>query len=397
MSATAPASATAIPASAKTEKPRLMSLDVFRGLTIAAMMTVNNAGDWSNVYPTLKHTEWHGWTFTDTVFPFFVWIVGVAIPFALVRRLEEGQAKGPLLAKILRRSITLYAIGVFLNGFPFYDFIKHQGLDWSMYRIPGVLQRIAICYLVSSIIVLNTKIRGQIIAAAAFLIGYIVLMRCGSMPGFPVGDLSKEGNFSHYVDTLVWGKHVYEKAKTWDPEGFLSTLPAIGSCLLGVLIGQLLRSKRSEAEKASWIFTSGALLMFGGQLLNFWMPINKPIWTSSYALFMAGLAATVFGVCYWLVDVQRYQKWCKPFAIYGMNAIAVYIAAGILGRLTIKFAAGDGITPLKTFFYDSSFGKLATSGVLRPENASLCWAVSYALLMYLIAYVLYRKKWFLRI
>lgn len=373
---------------------RLMSLDVFRGITIAGMMLVNNPGSWGHIYPPFKHAAWHGWTFTDIIFPFFLWIVGVAIPLSLVRRVDEGENKGILFSRIFRRFLILFGLGLFLAGFPFYNFAEDHWVKWETYRIMGVLQRIAICYLIASTIVLFTKVRGQIIWTLLLLGSYWLIMASNSMPGFPRGDLTMEGNFSHFVDMNVLGSHVWKSAKTWDPEGLISTIPAIASCLMGVLTGHLVRSKLSMEEKAAWILSGGAILMWVGQIMNIWMPINKPIWTSSYAVFMAGLAMTVFGVCYWLVDRQKYQTWAKPFAIYGMNAITVFVLAGVLGRLSleIKVQVAEKPIALKTYLFENFFKPLGET----PFLGSFVWALMYVTLLYLVAYALYRKKWFIR-
>jgi predicted acyltransferase len=392
---------------------RLISLDAFRGATIAAMMLANNAGDWSNVYGPLKHADWHGWTFTDTIFPFFIWIVGVAIPFSLVRRMEQGEKQSVLLARIIRRSLLLIALGIFLGTVGYLykmafapEGVAHWFKDWmENVRFPGVLQRIGVCYLFTSIIVLRTGIRGQIIATAFFLVSCWLLMSFGSMPGFPAGDLSKEGNFAHWVDKSLFEPHLYRK--TWDPEGLVSTLPAVATCLFGVLTGHLLRSARSAETRAVWIFVWGNILMFAGQLLNLSMPINKPIWTSSYSLFMAGLAMNVFGVFYWFMDIKGWQKWAKPLSIYGMNAITVFVLAGILGRLSIekKIMVDGKEVPLKSFLYGKFFTPMAEPGGIfyglgaetAAKNASLLWALIYMVGLYLVAYVFYRKKWFIRL
>ncbi|MBA4149636.1 MAG: DUF1624 domain-containing protein [Verrucomicrobia bacterium] len=375
---------------------RLMSLDVFRGITIAGMMLVNNPGSWGHVYPPFKHAAWHGWTFTDVIFPFFLWIVGVAIPLSLVRRVEEGESKALLFTRIFRRSLILFGLGLFLSGFPFYNFAGEHWVKWETYRIFGVLQRIGVCYLIASTIVLFTKIRGQIIWAAFFLISYWLIMAFNSMPGFPRGDLSVAGNFAHWVDMKILGTHVWgaKSGKTWDPEGIISTLPAIASCLLGVLTGHLLRAKMSMEEKSVWILVGGAILMWGGSVMDIWLPINKPLWTSSYAVFMAGLAMVVFGVCYWLVDRQKYQTVAKPFAIYGMNAITVFVLAGLLGRLSleIKVQMAEKKVALKTYLFDSFFKPIGET----PYVGSFLWSLMYVALLYLVAYVLYRKKWFIR-
>ena len=393
---------------------RLMSLDVFRGVTIAAMMLVNNPGTWSHIYAPLDHAEWSGWTFTDTLFPFFLWIVGVAIPLSTSRRLEAGQSRAELFRHALRRAVIIFALGFFLNSFTFFidGSMARLGFgEWlhqyaTNVRIPGVLQRIAICYLIATLVFLRTNIRGQAIWTGIFLVGYWLLM---AFAPFPVnvhgetrwvsGALEKGDNFSAYIDNLVLngptiGTHVFKAGKTWDPEGIISTLPAIATCLFGILTGHLLRARRSEAEKTAWLMVGGAVLMWLGLLMNLALPINKSLWTSSYSVFMAGLAMICFGVYYWLIDVQGWRAWCKPFAIYGMNAITVFVLSGVIGRimLTMKVPTGpDQSLSLQTWLFQKIFAPLAS-----PINASLLWAIVYVLLLYLVAWGMYRKKWFVK-
>ncbi len=384
-----------------------MSLDVFRGATIAAMMLVNNPGDWSAAYSPLLHASWHGWTFTDTVFPFFLWIVGVAIPLSIVRRLEQGQSRRELFTHAVRRAAILFGLGLFLNSFGYLidGSLLRDGLgDWlhhylTTVRIPGVLQRIAVCYLAAIAVFLLTEVRGQIITVGALLLVYWLLMALVPVPGYGAGVLEKEGNFSQFIDNLLLngpliGTHVWKSSGTWDPEGIVSTLPAIATCLFGVLTGHLLRQPWSPAVRTSWIFTGGSVLMFAGQLMHLWLPINKNIWTSSYSIFMAGLAMVCFGVCYWIVDVQGWRRWARPLAIYGMNAITVFVLAGILGRLTttIKVGgkSGDPMA-LKTLLYNLLFAPIPD-----PKVASLAWALMYVGILYAVAWYMYRRKWFVK-
>jgi predicted acyltransferase len=398
---------------------RLMSLDVFRGATIAAMMLVNNPGTWSAMYKPLDHAEWHGWTFTDLIFPFFIWIVGVAIPLSTSRRLEQGQSRMELFGHALRRSVIIFALGLFLNSFYFLVDGKlfHDGLAawWQNYathvRIPGVLQRIAVCYLFATIIFLRTGIRGQIISIAALLSGYWLLMFVGPLLGCGTGGLEPNGNFSEYIDNLVLngpviGTHVLKDAKTWDPEGIFSTIPAIATCLFGIMTGHLLRSKQTPETKTAWLFVAGNLLLFAGVLMDVWLPINKKLWTSSYSVFMAGMAMNIFAVCYWLVDVQGWRKWAKPFAIYGMNAITMFMLAGLSGRIMavikVTNAAGKHVG-LQTYLYQTLCAPFASPetapcfGFLASRNnASLMWALMYVAALYLVAYGMYRRKWFLK-
>ncbi|MCX6892563.1 MAG: DUF5009 domain-containing protein [Verrucomicrobia bacterium] len=398
---------------------RLMSLDVFRGATIAGMILVNNPGTWSAAYKPLLHAEWHGWTFTDLIFPFFLWIVGVAIPLSTARRLEQGQGRRGLLLHALRRCAIIFALGFFLNSFNYLldGSLSRDGFTaWlhnyaTTVRVPGVLQRIGICYFIAVLIFLRFSIRGQLAWIAGLLGGYWLLMIVGPMLGCGTGGLEQHGNFCEYVDSLVLngkviGMHVWRGGKTWDPEGVFSTVPAVATCLFGVMTGHMLRSKQTPETRTAWLFVAGNLLLFAGGVMDFWLPINKKIWTSSYAVFMAGMATNCFAVCYWLVDVQGWRKWAKPFAIYGMNAITVFMLAGLLGRIlpAIKVAGDSGKKiGLQSWLYDhlcAPFTSPDTAPFLRslasPNNASLMWALIYVIGLYLVAYAMYRRKWFLR-
>jgi len=393
---------------------RLMSLDVFRGVTIASMMLVNNPGTWSAIYPPLEHSAWHGWTFTDTIFPFFLWIVGVAIPLSTSRRLAAGQSRAELFRHALRRAAILFALGFFLNSLLFFIDGSIATLGFGAWlheylttvRIPGVLQRIAICYLIAFAIFLRTNIRGQVIWTVALLAGYWLLMAFAPFPAegdgqtrWISGGLEKGVNFSAYIDNLVLngptiGMHVFKGGRTWDPEGTISTLPAIASCLFGILAGHLLRTQKGDAEKTAWLAVGGAVLMWLGLLMDLVLPINKYLWTSSYSVFMAGLAMLCFGVCYWLVDVRGWRKWANPLAIYGMNAIALFVLSGVIGRImiAIKIPTGpESSVNLKTWLFEKLFTPVAS-----PINASLLWAIIYVMLLYLVAWGMYRKKWLIK-
>ena len=410
----------AAPTPINTPSPaRLMSLDVFRGATIAGMILVNNPGNWGTVYKPLDHAEWHGWTFTDLIFPFFLWIVGVAIPLSTARRLEQGQSRRELLLHALRRAVIIFALGFFLNSFNYLvdGSLFRDGFSvWlhnyaTTVRVPGVLQRIAICYFFAMLIFLSAGIRGQVIWIAALLAGYWVLMIVGPLLGCGTGGLEQHGNFCEYIDNLVLsgkiiGMHVWRGGKTWDPEGVFSTVPAIATCLFGIMTGHLLRSKLTPETRTAWLCVAGNLLLFAGAVMDTWLPINKKIWTSSYAVFMAGMAMNCFAVCYWQVDVQGWRKWAKPFAIYGMNAITVFMLAGLLGRIlpAIKLtsAAGKRIG-LQSYLYDHLCAPFASPDtapffgfLASPKNASLMWALMYVTALYLVAYVMYRRKWFLK-
>lgn len=355
------------------------------------MMLVNNPGSWDHVYDQLDHAEWNGWTFTDLIFPFFLWIVGVAVPLSTAKRLERGESRAALFGHALRRAVIIFCLGLSLAGIS-----QVIGLAANL-RIPGVLQRIAVCYLIATAIYLCTTWRGQVAWVLGLLAGYWVLMRFG--PGHEgIWPLTSEENFSRYVDGKLLGKYTL-KGAPWDPEGTVSTLPAIATCLFGILAGQLLQMKRSVEQKTAWLFVGGNLLMFAGALMNICLPINKNLWTSSYSVLMAGLAMDIFAVFYWLVDIKGYQRWAKPFAIYGMNAITVFMLSGILGRISLGVKVSDSSgnpVALKTYLFETFFNSPLSHLGLDPKICSLSWALVYVLGLYLVAYVMYRLKWFVK-
>src|SRR4051794_29815767 len=281
---------------------RIVALDAFRGVVMALMVMVNNAGSERDSYLPLRHAAWHGWTLTDTVFPSFLWIVGVAITLSLGNRLAAGVNRSRLLLTALRRAAILFVLGMAVYAFP--DF------NVSTQRIPGVLQRIAICYLIASAIYLWCGVRGQIAWLAGLLVAYWLIMTLAPVPGFGRGRLDVEGNFAHYVDRLVLGTHNYAHTHNWDPEGIVSTLPAIATALFGLLAGRVLQLRRSLAERTTWMFMTGALLVAAAWALSFWMPINKKLWTDTFCLFMAGLDFTACAVFVWVIDGLG---WKRPF------------------------------------------------------------------------------------
>lgn len=376
-------------ASARTFPPpaarRIVSLDVFRGLTIAGMILVNNPGSWSHIYAPLRHAEWHGWTLTDLIFPFFLFIVGVAMTLSFAARMKRGESRGALLRHVLERSAIIFGLGLFLHAFPFFRF--------ATLRIPGVLQRIAVCYLFASLVVLGARRAGRVAAIAALLVGYWALMTYVPVPGYGIGRLDPDGNLAAYVDRWLMLGHLWKP--TWDPEGVLSTLPAIATTLLGALAGEWLRTDRASTRKAAGLIAMGAAGLAAGQILHPWFPINKNLWTSSYVIFTAGFAMVLLGVCYWLVDVKGWRRWGTPFVIFGTNAIAVFTLSSLIakGMGLWKMTLADGRTvALKTYLYEGFFVPVAS-----PVNASLLFAVSYVLFWLAMMWLLYRKQVFLKI
>jgi predicted acyltransferase len=372
---------------ARSATERLISLDVFRGLTIAGMVLVNNPGSWNHIYWPLAHASWHGWTPTDLIFPFFLFIVGVSIALALGSRVDAKTNNRDLYLKIVKRAVIIFALGLFLAGFPYF----HLGTI----RIMGVLQRIAICYLVAGIIFINTDLRKQLIIAASLVVGYWIIMTFIPTPGFKLADYSREGSITCFVDRKVLGNHIWSQGKIYDPEGLLSTLPAIATTLLGVVSGQLLRSPKKQYEKIALLFVAGAACVIAGWLWSLFFPINKSLWTSSYVLFTGGLAMQLLALCYWLIDIKGYRRWSKPFVVFGVNAIALFVGTGLMAKLMglVKIPRPDGSgIALKTWSYNGLFASWAP-----PYQASLLFAIAFVLLWLGLMWLLYRWRVFIKI
>jgi predicted acyltransferase len=375
---------------------RLRSLDVFRGMTVAGMILVNNPGTWGAIYSPLKHAEWHGWTPTDFVFPFFLFIVGVSITLALSRRAETAGGKRDLYVKIVRRSAIIYGLGLLLTAFPFWDFANNSFIDLSTLRLSGVLNRIAVCYLCAALVFLKTDWRRQAYVFGALLVAYWAVLTLMSAPGFNAGDMSKEGSIASHVDRVVLGSHMWSGGKgVYEPEGILSTLGALATTFAGVLTGHLLRSRRTDTEKVAAMFVAGAACVAAGWAWNYWHPVNKPLWTSSYVLFTAGMALQLLAVCYWLIDIKGYRRWSVPFAVYGTNALAVFFLTGVAAELlgVIRFTGADGkAVSLHGLIFSNLFLSWAT-----PVNASLAFAVCFVLFWLAVTWLLYRKNIFIKV
>ena len=363
------------------------------------MVLVNNPGSWSHIYWPLGHAQWHGWTPTDLIFPFFLFIVGVAIPLALGKRVERGDPRKPIFIKIVIRTVIIFLLGEFLAGFPYFQL--------ATIRIPGVLQRIAVCYFFASVIYLTTRPRTMAIIAVALVVVYFLLMKHVPAPGFYAGDWSKEGSLASYIDRRVFGPHIWKGGVVYDPEGLLSTLGALATTLLGVLTGNVIRCKnRQPIEKVALMFIAGLVCVIIGWSWNAWFPINKSLWTSSYVFFTGGLALQFLALCYWLIDIKGYKAWTKPFVIFGVNAIALFVGTGVMARLMgmssgfmgrftslLNIMKPDGSPQaLQPFIYNHGFASW-----LPPKPASLAFAISFILLWLFLMWLLYRKKIFIKV
>ncbi|MDR3625241.1 MAG: DUF5009 domain-containing protein [Ignavibacteriaceae bacterium] len=367
---------------------RLLSLDVFRGITIAGMILVNNPGDWAHAYPALKHSAWNGITPTDWIFPFFLFMVGVSVAFSLSKRKERGDNQTKLLLQIFRRTVILFILGLISYGFPHFDLATQ--------RIPGVLQRIAVCYFIASLIFLKANTKTISYTAGALLLIYWGLMTLIPVPGVGYPNLQPTTNLAAWLDrTIIGVNHLWQGTRVWDPEGILSTVPSISSALFGVLAGCWLKSKTDNAVKVVWMFVFGNFALLIAAVWDMWFPINKGIWTSSFVMFTSGMALLFLGMCYWLIDVKGYKWWTKPFVVYGTNAITVYflseIGAILLDLIKVTNPAGKQIS-LGSSLYNSLF-----TWWLSPSNASLAWSMLYVLFWLGIVWILYSKRIFIKV
>lgn len=376
-------------------RERLVALDVFRGLTIAGMLLVNNPGTWSAIYPPLRHAPWHGWTPTDLIFPFFLFIVGITTHLSLEARRARGDDDRQLIRQVLRRGGIIILLGLFLSGFPF---IPKYGFDISTMRIPGVLQRIGVAYIAAGLLTLRTSARTQAITVVALLFGYWAIMTLVPVPGGGVGAVTldtPDASLAAWLDRTVLGNHLWRVSKTWDPEGILSTVPAIGTAILGVFAGRWIASPRPLSERLAGLFAVGSIAMVAGLIWNWAFPINKNLWTSSYVVFTAGMAAVAIATCIWLIDVKRVTGWTKPFVVFGMNPILAFVGSGMMARLMasiIKVERDGQTVSLQKAIYDSTFASW-----LAPMNASLLYALSFVLLWLLVLGALYKRRIFLKV
>jgi predicted acyltransferase len=361
---------------------RLVFLDVFRGLTVAFMIIVVTPGTWDHVYAPLRHAVWNGLTPTDLVFPFFLFIVGVSMVFSLSRRLEGGASFGAVFSHVLMRGAIIFALGLFIS----FDFMKYQ------LRVPGVLQRIALCYVATALIVFVARgWRTRFGVGAALIAVYWVLMKYVPVPGYGAGVLAEEGNFAGYVDVLLMKGHLYkpyqEPGPEFDPEGIVSTLPAIVNTLLGYAIGDLIRRQKAEPSALFYrLFWAGAAMCGLGVLLQLWFPVNKPLWTPSYTFVTSGMATLVLALVYWLIELKQKRGWTFPFVVLGANTIAIYWLSSMSSKLVLrKLGLRDWIAS-RVFTWPA-----------YPELGSLAFALLWLALWIAIGAVLYRKNIFIKV
>ncbi|MBL8327393.1 MAG: DUF1624 domain-containing protein [Rubrivivax sp.] len=378
---------------------RLVSLDAFRGFTIAGMVLVNNPGDWKQLYSQLAHAPWNGWTFTDWIFPFFLFIVGASMVFSLAHK-PIGAGQGPaVVLGLWRRAAVIILIGLGLNLVPAFSL--------ESLRVPGVLQRIGLCILIAAPLVVGFGWRVWAGAIGVLFTAYALPMLLWPVAGadgvVAAGRLEPGLDFAAHLDRWLLSGHLWAQSRTWDPEGLFSTLPAVATLLFGALAGRWLLQPLGAAEKTLWMVLAGLLLVWLGAMLDvLLMPINKPLWSVSYSVFMAGWAAVVFGAFYWFIDasgrpalMQAARRALLPFTVYGMNALFIFAFSGLVAKALgfVKLPQADGSSAsLKALL----FAPLRALPV-EPQMASLLYALAFNLLMLAVAWFMWRRRWFVKV
>lgn len=391
-------------------RERLVSLDVFRGLTVAGMLLVNDPGSWGAIYPPLEHATWNGWTPTDLVFPFFLFIVGITTHLSLSGRRARGDDEGEIVGQIVRRGLMIFLVGFLLNGFPYFTWAAVPGhphpsllervvdrlYNW---RIMGVLQRIGLAYLFAALLTLRGSVKRQVLILAGLLFGYWFAMTLLPVPDSgTMGALvlnTRDRNLAAWTDRLLldWGRfgnHIWVGGVTFDPEGPFSTIPAIGTAMLGVFAGRWIGSPRPLSERLAGLFAVGALGMMLGLMWNWSFPINKSIWTSSYVVFTAGMASVALATCMWIIEERKVTWWTKPFLVYGINPIVAFVGSGVMARCIysiFKVPLGGKRVMLQTAIYQTLYASW-----LPPRDASLLFAISFVALWWLILWMLWRRN-----
>jgi predicted acyltransferase len=361
--------------------PRLVSLDAFRGLTIAGMILVNYAGSFPHMYVPLTHAPWHGFTPTDLVFPSFLFIVGVAMWFSF--KPYEQRLTRPLALKILRRTALIFLIGLALHALPFWT-------DYSKLRILGVLQRIALCYGLASFLCLTLSRLALGGVSVALLLGYWLLLLLGG----GADPFALATNLERQIDLAVLGpKHLYggPYGMPFDPEGLLSTLPAVVNVIAGYLTGRLIDAAADKRKAVVAMLGYGAALIVAGRVWNIWFPINKPIWTSSYVLYTVGLALVLLAFFLWLIDVQKKPGWAAPFVVYGMNPLFIYVLASLWESALWRIQTGKD-QPLMFWLQEKAFAPF-----LGAVNGGLALALAHVVLFWAVAWALNRRRIYVKI
>jgi predicted acyltransferase len=372
---------------------RLLCLDIYRGLMVAGMIVVDNPGSDEHAYWPIMHAEWNGWTPADFIFPSFLFLVGISLVYSFDARRQRGQTNQQILWHVFKRSLILIAIGLLVNASPIY------GLDLHTWRFEGVTQRIGICYFFSAVLELWSGRRGQLLAFLVCLIGYWALLRFvpvpgAGVPGRDVPFMDQMQNLPAWLDRKLFMGHLYNGTR--DPEGILHTIPAIGTTLIGVLTGHWLKSKRGASQLIGGLVISGILGMLAGQFWNHWFAINKNLWTSSFVLFSGGGCLLFLALLYWVTEVRQWRgKWTMPILVFGMNAIAGFVADSLIygPGYTFTVTAANGT---KMNWHEAAQAHLEAAG-LSVANASLLYSVGAVLICWILLWFLWRKKIFLKV
>jgi predicted acyltransferase len=372
---------------------RLLCLDIYRGLMVAAMIVVDNPGSDEHAYWPIMHAKWNGWTPADFIFPSFLVLVGISIVYSFSSRLDRGESRKQILFHAFKRSLMLIAVGLLVNASPF------VGLDIHTWRFEGVTQRIGLCYFFAAILELWASRRGQILALAACLVGYWALLRFAPVPGAGVPGhdipfMDQVQNLPAWLDRKLFTGHLYDGTR--DPEGLLHTIPAIGTTIIGVLTGHWLKAQKPAGKLLGAMILAGVLGMLSGLLWNGWFPINKNLWTSSFVLFSGGFALLFLSLLYWMTEVKRWRGgWTVPILVFGMNAIAGFVADSLVYGPGYSFNV-RGANGAALSWHDAAQAHLESMG-LSTANASLIYSLAAVAFCWLLLYPLYRKKIFLKV
>jgi predicted acyltransferase len=372
------------------KRERLISLDVFRGMTVAGMLLVNNPGTWSEIYPPLEHAPWNGWTPTDLIFPFFLFIAGITTHLSLSARRAQGADETAIRRQIIRRGALIVLFGLVVAAFPFYPATRFTHI-----RIPGVLQRIGVAYACAALLTMRGTLRQQVLVVVALLYGYWFAMTLlpvpGAMGGIGANLLDAPSRtLAAWTDRFLLGSHLWVNSKTWDPEGPLSTIPAVGTAMLGVFAGRWIGGNRPLEARLNGLFAVGALSMMAGLMWHWSFAINKSLWTSSYVLFTAGMACVAIGTIMWIIDLKRVTWWTRPFVIYGVNPIIAFVGSGMMARLIYsvwKVDVGGKPTSVQAVVYQNLFASW-----LEPRDASLAFALSFVAFWFVVLWALWRRN-----
>jgi len=372
---------------------RLLCLDVYRGLMVASMIIVDNPGSDEKAYWPIMHAKWNGWTPADFIFPSFLFLVGISLVYSFDARRLRGETNQQILWHVFKRSLILIAVGLLVNASPIYGLVVHS------WRFEGVTQRIGLCYFLAAILELWSGRRGQLLALVGCLLGYWALLRFvpvpgAGIPGRDIAFMDPVQNLPAWLDRKLFMGHLYDGTR--DPEGLIHTIPAIGTTLIGVLTGHWLKSKRSTSQLIGGMVFLGILGMLGGELWNRWFPINKNLWTSSFVLFSGGFCLLFLALLYWLIESKRWRgKWTMPILVFGMNAIAGFVADSLIygPGYTFTVTAENGA---KLNWHEAAQAHLEAAG-LSVANASLVYSLGAVLICWIMLWFLWRKKIFLKV